>query len=110
MIIAPVLILLILICLPVLVITSIFFCNLFLKKILLTAAFPDIPVKKRISATTRFRCPPRVLFLILARLEEEVIEWIFVLQLICQKPCPDVIIFIQEDKIGQRERNSEIRT
>src|SRR5437868_4727729 len=104
------LILLVLVRVPVLVVTSIFFRNLLLGKIFLTAAFPDVPVKKRISATARFGCPPRVLFLILARLQEEEIQRIFALLLICQKPCPDVIIFVQEDEIGKRERNSGIPT
>ena len=104
------LIFLVLIHIPVLIVTSIFFRNLLLERIFLTAAFPDVPVKKRISATARFGRPPRVLFLILARLQEEEIQRIFALLLICQKPCPDVIIFVQEDEIRKRERNLGIPT
>ena len=47
---------------------------------------------------------------IFARLQEVEIQRTFALLLICQNPCPEVIIFVQEDEIRKRERNSGIPT
>jgi len=98
------LILHILVHVPVLVTTAIVLAYLLPEKVFLASVIPDVRVKKRISATRGLGRLPRILSLVLARLQEKEIQWIFALLLVCQQPCPDVIIFVQEDEIGQGER------
>jgi hypothetical protein len=75
------------------------------EKVFIAPQLPNVLVKKWIGPPRRFGRLPRVLSLILARLQEEEIQRIFVLLLVCQQPSPDIIIFVQEDELGQRERN-----
>src|SRR5205807_10041620 len=75
------------------------------EKVFIAPQLPDVLVKKWIGPPRRFGRLPRVLSLILARLQEQQIQPIFVFLLVCQQPSADIIIFVQEDELGQRERN-----